>query len=237
MTQGGVFAHPFGYWVGMNTDPRTTPEALAEFNHFYDATHVHEVIAAHPGFVSVDRYELVESDAPGGEPTAPRWLAVYAMADESAALQYLKDDARPWLHRRKYSPWPAARRRAKTVWRMLWRQIWAAGAGGAATQSIFVVGMRVPTDDPEALTEFNTFYDRTHAPEVMAQGGYTRATRFELYRAFAPPGPECARFCAVYEAAELRGRPALAGLSPGPSVWDSREVSWRLVYRRLPRPE
>ena len=55
------------YWVGMDTDPKTTPEALAEFNHFYSTTHVHEVIAAHPGFVSVSRYELLDPDPRGGE--------------------------------------------------------------------------------------------------------------------------------------------------------------------------
>src|SRR5438874_7442604 len=90
-----AFTYPFEYWVGMETDPRTTPEALAEFNRFYSTTHVHEVIAAHSGFVSASRYELLESDAGGG----PRWLAVYEMTDEAAAEQYVKDNARPWLHR------------------------------------------------------------------------------------------------------------------------------------------
>ena len=40
-----AFAYPFMYWVGMDTDPRTTPEALAEFNHFYSTTHTREVLA------------------------------------------------------------------------------------------------------------------------------------------------------------------------------------------------
>src|SRR5689334_9953180 len=100
----------------MDTDPRTTPEALAEFNRFYSTTHLGEVVAAHPGFVEGTRYELV--DGPG-----PRWLAIYGMADEAAAVQYVKDNERPWLHRRKYSAWPPARKRAKTTWRMLWRLI------------------------------------------------------------------------------------------------------------------
>jgi hypothetical protein len=123
-----VFANPFMYWVGMDTDPRTTPEALAEFNHFYSTTHVHEVIAAHPGFVRVSRYELLDPDPRGGEHRGPRWLAVYEIQDEASALQYIKDNARPWLHRQRYSPWPAARKKAKTVWRMLWRQLSVTGS-------------------------------------------------------------------------------------------------------------
>src|SRR5690349_12016983 len=102
----------------METDPRTTPQALAEFNRFYSTTHVGEVVAAHRGFLGGSRYELVDAASGAG----PRWLAVYGMADEAAAQQYLKDNERPWLHRRKYSPWPAARKRAKTVWRMLWKR-------------------------------------------------------------------------------------------------------------------
>src|SRR5207253_2445324 len=91
--QAEIFAHPFTYWVGMDTDPRTTPEALAEFNHFYSTTHVGEVIAAHPGFVSVSRYELLDPDPRGGVHAGPRWLAVYEMTDEAAAQQYIKDNA------------------------------------------------------------------------------------------------------------------------------------------------
>ena len=238
-----VFAHPFMYWVGMDTDPRTTPEALAEFNYFYSTTHVGEVIAAHPGFVRVSRYELLDADPRGGEHRGPRWLAVYEMADEAAAVQYIKDNARPWLHRQKYSPWPAARKRAKTVWRMLWRQLSVTGSSDHPPESIFLVGMNVPADaSAEDLAAFNAFYTETHVPEVMAYGGYTRATRFELYREFAHPAPGCPRFCAIYEAdaaatdqREIR-RAAREPLSAGPPVWEAHDTMWRLVYRLIPPP-
>src|SRR5207244_12930286 len=82
----------------------------------------------HPGIGSVRRYERLDRGARGGMHAGPRWLAVYEMTDEAAARQYVKDNARPWLHRKQYSPWPAARKRAKTVWRMLWRQISVTGS-------------------------------------------------------------------------------------------------------------
>jgi hypothetical protein len=163
----GVFAHPFTYWVGMDTDPRTSPEALAEFNRFYSTTHVHEVIAAHPGFVGVSRYELVEAQVGEG----PRWLAVYSMQDEAAAEQYVKDNARPWLHRRRYSPWPAARRRAKTVWRLIWR-----------TDSSIDVD-----DDSELLLS---------GTNAAAQPGRDGGC-LELYREFAHPAPGCPKLCVL----------------------------------------
>jgi hypothetical protein len=227
----------------MDTDPRTTPEALAEFDRFYSTTHVHEVMAAHTGFIGVSRYELLEPDPRGGEHRGPRWLAVYEMADEAAAVRYLKDNERPWLHRKKYSPWPAARRRAKTVWRMLWRQISATGSTDRPPDSVYMVGMNVPAETDADLAAFNAFYTHTHVPEVMAAGGYSRGTRFELYREFAHPAPGSPRFCAIYEAdasatTERETRRAGRGaLSSGPPAWEQRDTIWRLVYRRIPPPE
>ena len=244
MMQAGVFQHQFMYWVGMDTDPRTTPEALAEFNRFYSTTHTSEVLAAHPGFVLASRYELIEPDPRGGAHCGPRWLASYEMIDETAAVQYVKDNERPWLHRRRYSSWPSARKRAKTVWRMIWRQISVTGSADRPPESIFLVGMNVPAQtDANGLAEFNTFYTGTHVPEVMAYGGYARATRFELYREFAHPPPGCPRFCAIYEAdavatEEREARRAARGtLSSGPPAWEQHDTVWRLVYRRIPAPD
>jgi hypothetical protein len=163
------------------------------------------------------------------------------MTDEAAALRYITDNERPWLHRQRYSPWPSARKRAKTVWRMIWRQISTSGSTNQAPESIFVVGMNVPADtDAESLADFNAFYSDTHVPEVMAYGGYTRGTRFELYREFAHPAPGCPRFCAIYEAdtaateARAQRRSARGTLSSGPPTWEKHDTVWRLVYRRIP---
>jgi hypothetical protein len=232
------------YWVGMETDPRTTPEALKEFNRFYSTTHVGEVVAAHPGFISATRYELVVPDLRGGVHAGPRWLAVYGMEDEAAAQRYIEDNARPWLHRRKYSPWPSARRRAKTVWRMLWRQTSITGSTDELPESVYLVGMNVPADaDEHALAEFNAFYTGTHVPEDMKYSGYARGTRLELYRDFAHPAPGCPRFCAVYEAdaeateARESRRANRPPLSSGPPAWEKHDTLWRLVYRRIPPRE
>lgn len=227
------------YWVGMETDPRTTTEELADFNRFYSTVHVHEVIAAHEGFVSVNRYELLDQDPRGGVHCGPRWLAAYEMTDEAAAQRYLKDNERPWLHRQRYSPWPKARRKSKTMWRMIWRQLAVRGSVSQPPESIFLVGMNVPPDTNEAqLAEFNEFYTNTHVPEVMARSGYDRATRWELYRGLAHPEPGSPRFCAIYEAGakatEERAARREGQLSSGPPTWEQHDTLWRLVYRRIP---
>jgi hypothetical protein len=171
---------------------------------------VHEVLAAHPGFVSVNRYELLEPDPRGGEHRGPRWLAVYEAQDEAAALQYIKDNERPWLHRRKYSPWPPARRKAKTVWRMLWQELSVTDADGQAPEAVFMVG----TNDADAPSDGLSSSDRFGA-------------RLELYRAFAHPEPGCPRYCDIYAADASGAR----------DEWERRESVWRLVYRRIQAPE
>jgi hypothetical protein len=208
MTHARVFAHPFTYWVGMDTDPRTTPEALAEFNRFYSTTHVHEVIAAHAGFLDVSRFELLRAEPGEGKQSGPRWLAVYGMADEAAAEQYIKDNQRPWLHRKQYSPWPPARKKARIVWRMLWRQVADTAEAPGGADSVRILGINAPVDG-------------------RPSGGSTRQTQHELYREFAHPAPGCPRFCLAFEP----DVDANAGLdaTPGQVVWD-------LLYRRIPLP-
>ncbi|MBV9579739.1 MAG: hypothetical protein JO057_14210 [Chloroflexi bacterium] len=228
-----VFAQPYMYWVGMDTDPRTTPEALAEFNRFYSTTHVHEVLAAHPGFVSVSRFELVEQDPRGGEHNGPRWLAVYEAQDEAAALQYIKDNERPWLHRRKYSPWPPARRKAKTVWRMLWQQ---ASAAEGATPRVATTGTTddLPPAAGEARPDLATARTTGEVTSTgsSTQGGpdtvYLVGTNavpkgdefdgcLELYRAFAHPDPPgCPRYCGI------------SAVAP-----PADDTVWRVMYRRI----
>jgi hypothetical protein len=197
----------------MNTDPRTPPEALAEFNRFYSTTHVGEVIAAHPGFVSANRFELIDTGTAEARLRAPQWLAVYGMADEAAVLQYLEDNERPWLHRRKYSPWPPARRRAKTVWRMIWRRSATTGSLSKSRDALLMLGMNV-------------------APRLTVLPGYARATCLELHRAFEPAESSLPRFCVIHET----DRDLAQADSPGRAS-DEADGLWRLLYRRIPPPE
>ncbi len=209
MTHASVFTYPFNYWVGMDTDPGTTPEALAEFNRFYSTTHVGEVVAAHPGFVTGSRYELVDDASSQHGLPGPRWLAVYGMADEAAAEQYVKDNQRPWLHRQKYSPWPAARRRAKIVLRMLWRSTASAGSLTGPAEQMLVLGTSGP-------------------PDLTALPGYSHVTCFEVYRAYNPPPSDAPRFCVIHESDAQNTVPS--------ATVESIPAAWRLLYRHIPPP-
>jgi hypothetical protein len=138
----------------------------------------------------------------------PRWLAVYEMADEAAADQYIRDNQRPWLHRKQYSPWPPARRKARIVWRMLWRQLSLTGDAASAAESVRILGVNAPVDG-------------------LRSGDSTRLTQHELYREFAHPAPGCPRLCLAFEP-DVQPNARWDG-APGQAVWD-------LLYRRIPLP-
>ena len=240
-TSAEAFGYPFMYWVGMNTTPDISPEALAEFNHFYTHVHQPEVVAGNPGFVRGTRYELLQPD-PRGD-FGPRWLAVYEMDGEAAANLYSDRNDGPASGRPNYTPRPPSWQHTQTTWRMIWRQLAECGSASEPPYSIFMVGMNVPPEtDAAGLAEFNAFYTGTHVPEVMAAGRYARGTRFELYRGFLHPDPGAPRYCAIYEADQSATEARAlnrggARLSSGPPTWEAHDTLWRLVYRRVPPDE
>lgn len=56
----------------------TSAERLAEFDEWYEGTHIPQVRAAVPAITTVARYELVDPDSPG---PVSRYLAIYELDD------------------------------------------------------------------------------------------------------------------------------------------------------------
>lgn len=56
------------------SSPAST-ESLAEFHRWYDEEHIPDIKAAVPSITIVDRYQLVDDDAPG------RFLTIYQLDD------------------------------------------------------------------------------------------------------------------------------------------------------------
>lgn len=101
-----------------------------------------------------------------------------------------------------------------------------------------------PHTDDAALAAFNTFYSKTHLPEVLASNpGFVQGWRYELIQP-DPRGDFGPRWLAVYEmdgeaAAQAyaqrndgppQGRPAY---TPGPAAWQEMQITWRMVWQRM----
>ena len=236
---------PYRYWVGMTIPTATSAAGVAEFNHFYTNTHLREVLANNPGFVRGTRYELAQDDLRGAR--GPRFLAVYDIDSEAAALGYIARNDGPPSGRPTYTQGPPAWERHETVWRLLWRRLVAIPDKAAAVDApyIYLVGMNAPAGASAAeLAEFNKFYTSIHVPEVIAAYGFARGTRYESLRAFRHPDPGGPRFLAIYDIKDAgaaqthmqrRANSQAAGsaFSPGPLVWQRHDTLWRLTYRRI----
>jgi len=231
---------PYMYWVGMNTQPDTSPEDLAKFNDFYSNTHMHEVVTSNPGFIRGTRYELIEQDARGT--FGPRWLAVYEMADEEAAQGYLARNDGPPEGRPTYSPGPSAWQNYEGWWRLMWhRMVPEKGelGGNGAPYLYFVAMDEAPGSDAKGLQEFNDFYTNIHVPEVVEICKFLSGIRYQLHRELRHPEPKSPCYLAVYEAdeASLQARKDRAAnptpLSSGPPSWEGHITAWRLLYKRI----
>jgi hypothetical protein len=234
---------PFMYWVGMNTAPDTSAEELAKFTDFYSNVHMHEVVAANPGFIRATRYELYEPDVRGD--FGPRWLVIYEMEDEAAADGYAARNDGPPEGRPKYSPGPDAWTKYQGWWRLIWERVApvAGDIGSGDAPFLYFVAMNVPPDtDAKGLAEFNDFYTNVHVPEVVKMSKFIRGHRYHLKREFLHPAPGSPEFLAVYEGNQesMDQRTALrngaggdARLSSGPPTWEAHDTLWRLMYKRL----
>lgn len=105
---------PFAiYLLGVNPPPGATPQELEVFNDFYTNVHLPEVAERRHARRAL-RYELVR-EIRRPYPTAPQFLAVYEVDEESAS------------HRRHvgppYATGPEVWQRHTTPWRLWYRRI------------------------------------------------------------------------------------------------------------------
>jgi len=185
-------------------------------------------ITADPTFVRAHRFELL---SPGrqGRP-GPRRLIIAELARPQGVEGLMRDPE-------------GSRYSATSVWRKL------AESGpptGSAPYSIYIVGMDLPIEtSADDLAIFDEFYTKVHLPEVLADWGYQRGSRYECFYDAGHDLPPPPRFCAIYEADEAaalaiarrRADMARSGLTvrrtAGPHVWNRRSTVWQLSYRRL----
>jgi hypothetical protein len=185
-------------------------------------------VAADPSFVQAHRFELL-SPARQGRP-GPRRLIIAELAGPRAIEDFMHDP--------EGSRYPAT---------SAWRKLAESGPPtGSVPYSIYLVGMDLPVEtSADDLALFDEFYTKIHLPEVLADWGYQRGSRYECFYDAGDGLPPSPRFCAIYEADETatlaiarrRADMARSGLTvrrtAGPRVWNRRSTVWQLSYRRL----
>lgn len=231
---------PYMYWVGVNLPADITPAEEQEFNDFYTNVHMPEVVGLNDGFVRAARYQLTHPD-PRGD-FGPRYLAIYEMDSEEAALGYIKRNDTGF--RQPFTPGPRGFKEMQGMWRLMWGRLTPQEGGlGAEAPYLNFIAMNPPAGvDQVSLAQFNEFYNNTHIPEIVGLSKFMRGTRYELFREFRHPVPGSPRYLAVYEGDEQtlearKQREANPGGAPawtqGPPSFGARDTLWRLGYERV----
>jgi len=146
------------------------PEHEAEFNAWYDATHLPEIVAL-PGFILGRRYSC--------DGAMPKYLAWYDAVDEMVE---------PGPHLKKYiaDSAPAMRHIAAFLEhreRMNFQLMRDVGGKPANAPWLYIVHTDIPG---HIADEYNEWYDAEHLPRLATVPGVLRARR---YNRVSGPGP------------------------------------------------
>ena len=112
---------PYMYLVGMNAATGASETELAQFNAFYNTTHVGEVMNGY-GFISGARYQCMREflhPAPG----SPQFLAMYGIKNEQAAENFMKGRLTADPSGNTFSAGPSVWMNRDTRWRLTYRLV------------------------------------------------------------------------------------------------------------------
>ena len=214
-------------WVTL-FEANCDPAREAEFNAWYDNTHVPDVLAT-PGYKRARRYVNREFRDGRG-----KYLAIYDIDT---------DDIEKTMATR------LAGREDETLvfnlWRdVLFRRIFEMESPGNATGRQKWINLVEQNHDPAREAEYHDWYNTMHIPDILATPGFVKATRYEI----RAPRDGRGRFLAVYEietddiAGTMKvrlakreeetkaGRSSTARNNLTRAVW--RDVLWKLILEK-----
>ena len=176
------------------------PEHEAEFNAWYDAEHLPEIVAL-PGFLSARRYAC--------EGAVPKYLAWYDAADETVEpgphlKKYLADSAPSMKHIA-----PNLQNRERMNFRLM-RDVGAKPA--ADTPWLYIVHTDIPD---HIVDEYNEWYDNEHLPRLVTVPGVVRARRY----AAVSGNP---KYLTAYELTDKDAFESPAGLAARKTPWTAK---------------
>jgi|FaiFalFF_MnMetaG_3_1042247.scaffolds.fasta_scaffold01479_5 hypothetical protein len=212
----------------------TDPLGEEEFNRWYDAVHLSDMVAT--GLVShPTRYRNADPLLRGA-----RYLAIYEVEREGLLATIPEE-----IVGRFFPMWQAQGRihpALQVVERQMWRRtgpaFTTAKTGKAPITGLLAIQSHCA--DPAREGEFNAWYNEQHVPDVLATGLFHTAYRFEAVL----PQPGQDRYLALYETdapdpllavrelMEAHRRRWLAEGRFSPLL----RVTGRAVYWRLPSP-
>jgi len=176
-------------WVTL-FEANCDPAREAEFNDWYDNTHVPDVLAT-PGYRRARRYVNREFRDGRG-----KYLAIYDIdTDDIEKTMQVRLAKRE--EETKSGRGSATRPTLVfMLWRdVLFRRIFEMAKPGNATGKQKWINLVEQNNDPAREAEYHDWYNNMHIPDILKTPGFVRATRYEI----KAPRDGRGRFLAVYE--------------------------------------
>lgn len=176
-------ATPQTYYFYVFSNPVSGHED--EYNKWYDQRHAPDVVSI-PGFVTAQRY--VKNDTPFFrivDVQVPKYLIIYKIVTADIEAVFTEVERRIQTGETYMSPAYDRKNSQNYVYKPLGPELKGnggepPGAKAGPQQEYIQIVFTAMVEGKEA--EFNDFYNRHHAPEVVAIPGFTHAQRMELAR-------------------------------------------------------
>ena len=195
---GGVKAAP--RWLMMVATLCTDPKREADFNTWYNDIDIPDVLEV-PGYQRARRGTIVDSVVPEPSPLPQigRYVALYDIDSEAIDKTIIE----MLMATRKME----SRRRStdllKVTERVYYHEsapaITAAGPRAAGGQEFLFLERVDCCGDAAAERRFNSWYTKTHLPQMLQRAGMQRATRYELYRVLMIEEQAASKYLTVFE--------------------------------------
>lgn len=204
----------------------TDPAREAEFNSWYDRTHVPDIVSSG---IATHGTRFADADP---ESDNPPYLALYELphAELEKLDQAFTETVRQLQAQGRM--FPALQIARRSMWRRIGGRFSTKGAP-TKTAGLFIVESNCASPDRER--EFNDWYDRTHIPDLLGTGLFHTAHRFRQ-----ETGQGGGAYVAIYEttgdplaAVQEFSRSYRPKLKAAGRLSDIIEVTWRGTYRRL----
>ena len=199
----------------------------AEFNIWYDRTHIPDVLA---GGVATHGTRFANADP---ESANPAYLALYELSGlDLKQIQHRFADLVQRLHcdGRMLGDLQIVRR---SMWRRLGGTFTTDRTGRARTAGVFIIESSCSAPDRER--DFNEWYERIHIPDLLGTGLFHTAHRFQ-----AMAGQSGGKYLAMYEtdgdplaAVNEFSRSHRPHLKAAGRLSEIIDITWRGIYRGL----
>ncbi len=187
-TAGAASAAPVGsvqdHWLMMVTTENTDPKQEVQFNDWYDRIDIPDVLKV-PGYERARRGVEQRNSVfgPAQSSTDPtKYVALYDIRSSAIDKTIIDMLMASWGMEKSHHSTDLLKVTERVYFRQYGRAH-AAPIGKASKENKYLYVVRFDCcPDSVAARDFNAWYERKYVPAVLASGGFTRITRYKLYR-------------------------------------------------------